>query len=92
MLGSQQGCGVGRAGGVDQVLMSKLCHCNLLEKSPRFLFSQALKVNLSKEHCNCEFLFGSLFCFVVDAYHLEINFCISTVCIHTAGKDHSVCS
>lgn len=54
------------------------CHCPLLEKSPRFLFS--LKVNLSKEHCISVW---EPF-YVVDAYHLEINF--SIVCIHQAGK------
>lgn len=57
--------------------------CVIVEKSPRFLLSQALKVKLSKEHCSCAFVFGSLR--VVGAYHLETNCCISIVCIHQAG-------
>lgn len=51
MLGSQRG----GLGGVVWVLMSKLCHCVLLDSSHWFLFSRAPKVNLSKEHCNCAF-------------------------------------
>lgn len=47
-------------GRVSRVLTSKLHH--LEQKVPRFLVSHALKVILSKEHCNCAFLFGSLFC------------------------------
>ena len=62
--------------------MSKFCH---LEKVPQFLFSHARKVSLSKEHCSCAFLFGSLF-YVVDAYHLKFNFCICIVCILRAGR------
>lgn len=55
-------------GGVDQVLMSKLCHFILLEKSS----SHALKVNLSKEHYNCAFVFGSLF-FFMSSMHIIWN-------------------
>lgn len=82
MLGSQFGGG----GGVERVLMSKLCHCVLLDKSPRFLFSPALKVNLSKEHCNFAFVFGSLFFMLFKHIIWKLIFCISIVCIHRAGR------
>lgn len=67
--------------------MSKLCR-DLLEESPQLVFSHTLKVNLPKEHCNRAFLFGNLFFFfnVVDAYHLEINFCVSIVRSRRAGR------
>lgn len=65
MLGSEQSCGRGEGGGggLDQVLMSKLCHCPLLEKSPWFLFSRAIKksefIQRTLQMCVCVW---SLFC------------------------------
>lgn len=53
-----------------------------LRPSPRFLFS--LKVNLSKEHCKCAFLFGSLL--RSRSISLEVHFCVSIVCVHRAGR------
>lgn len=42
-------------GALDQVLMSKSCHCPLLEKALWFYLVELKKVNLSKEHCRCAF-------------------------------------
>lgn len=51
--------------GARSIKSSRLCFIS--RKSSQLLFRRALTVNLSKEHCKCAFLFGSLS--VVGAYH-----------------------
>lgn len=88
MLGSQQGCS---GGSISQQVFTSLFY---LKKSSQLLFRRALTVNLSKEHCTCAFLFGSLS--VVGAYHHRgISFCVIVVVVVVyvqLEEDHVACS